>query len=112
MFNLTDFLGLDMDTVHVEKVKFQAFVVDQEQKDSRFFSNSKLSVLGLDSLFFKEVFAFWLAPLTVSSHCKEDFIKFAKKAGMPVIDYDKEDLSWLGSDLFTIWNGSIASRVR
>lgn len=112
MFNLTDFLGLDMDTVHAEKVKFQAFVVEQEQKDPYFFYNSTLTTLDLDSLFFKEIFAFWLAPLTVSSHGKDDFIKFAKEARIPVIDHDKKDLSWLGSDLFTIWHGSIASRAK
>lgn len=112
MFNLTDFLGLDMDTVHVEKVKFQAFVIEQGQKDPYFFYNSTLPTLDLDSLFFREIFAFWLAPLTVSSYSKDDFIKFAKEARIPVIDHDKEDLSWLGSDLFAIWNASVDSRSK
>lgn len=96
--------------------RFKNFIIENEKIDEVYsfcnegknykfdFFKSK-SIIEEENLSFFgfEIFQFWSQSCKLKDDSVETFLKFAKLSNIPVIDYDKNDLSSFGSSLFYIW---------
>ena len=91
----------------IEHKRFKTFLMLEKSLNDLFFYGNQEWLSDDSSLFFAEMFSFWLAAIEDGSSTKSSFINHAKSNNIPVIDYDKNDLSSFGNEVFSIWKAAL-----
>lgn len=91
----------------IEHKRFKTFLMLEKSVNSLFFYGNQEWFSDDTSLFFAEMFSFWLAAIEDGSSTKDSLISYARSNNIPVIDYDKNDLSSFGNEVFSIWKAAL-----